>query len=195
MPSCYGLLPPSRERLDELRESARDHSITYQGVGGSLTGDHVEGFHWHESELTVTADWDSAREAIRQWAGHRSVGGVLNPEVPPLTAGSTVAFGIPVLGIWASGTCRIVSVFDGERDFGFAYGTLPHHPEQGEEVFAVRDNADGTVTFRVAAFSKPADLITRLIGPLGRVIQRWMARRYLRGFATFASRSDVAAVR
>lgn len=160
-----------------------------------MTGDYRTSYHEHSSELTVEADWDAAREAIRQWAGHRSVGGVLAPPVPPLTEGSTMAFGVRVFGIWATGTCRVVEVIDSGTEFGFSYGTLPHHPEEGEELFAVRDNGDGTVTFRVAAFSKPAGLVTRLIGPLGRFIQRSMTRRYLRGFADFAYSSAVVAHR
>ena len=98
-----------------------------------------------------------------------------------------MAFGVRVLGIWATGVCRIVEVIDEPDRFGFSYGTLPHHPEEGEEMFAVRDNGDGSVTYRVAAFSRPAGIVTRLIGPLGRIIQRFMTRRYLQGFADFAS--------
>ena len=160
-----------------------------------MSGNYPDGYHEHSSELTVEVAWDAAREAVRQWAGHRSVGGVLAPRVPPLIQGSTMAFAVRVFGIWATGSCRIVDVMDTDGEFGFSYGTLPHHPEEGEELFAVRDNGDGTVTFRVAAFSRPADIVTRLIGPLGRFIQRSMTRRYLRGFADFASSSDAFAAR
>jgi uncharacterized protein (UPF0548 family) len=100
-----------------------------------------------------------------------------------------MAFAVRVFGIWATGSCRIVRVLDSDAEFGFSYGTLRHHPEEGEELFAVRNNGDGTVTFRVAAFSKPAGLVTRLIGPIGRLIQRSMTHRYLRGFAEFAGGS------
>ena len=106
-----------------------------------------------------------------------------------------MAFAVRVFGIWATGTCRIVKVIESDTEFGFSYGTLPHHPEEGEELFAVSDNGDGTVTFRVSAFSKPAGLVTQLIGPLGRLIQRSMTRRYLRGFADFATSSDAFAAR
>jgi uncharacterized protein (UPF0548 family) len=160
-----------------------------------VTGEYPAGYHEHSSELTIEADWDASREAIRQWAGHRSAGGVLAPVTPPLELGTTMAFGIRVFGIWATGTCRIVEVIDSKTEFGFSYGTLPHHPEEGEELFAVRDNGDGTVTFRVAAFSKPAGFVTRVIGPFGRFIQRFMTRRYLRGFAASALASDAVARR
>ena len=183
----YSPLRPTSTSLDRLRITSQDQGLTYRPVGGSATGAHPTGYHTHSSELTVDAEWDSAREAIRRWAGHRSVGGVLSPAMPPLDVGSTMTFGIRVLGVWATGACRIVNVIDEERDFGFCYGTLPHHPEEGEEMFAVRDNRDGTVTFRVVAFSKPAGLLTTLIGPLGRLIQRVMTSRYLVGFAAYAT--------
>ncbi len=189
----YSPLRPSRKALERLRRQAESEAFTYAAQGGTVTGEYPAGYHSHRSELTVEADWDAARESVRQWAGHRSVGGELAPDVPPLTEGSTMAFAVRVFGIWATGTCRIVNVIDSSTEFGFSYGTLPHHPEEGEEVFAARDNGDGTVTFRVAAFSRPAGLVTRLIGPLGRLIQRSMTRRYLRGFADFASSNAIAA--
>jgi uncharacterized protein (UPF0548 family) len=164
-------------------------------MGASITGERPTGYHWHESELTAAVGWPSAKDAIRQWSGHRSAGAVLAPDTPPLVEGSTMAFGIRVLGIWATGTCRVVRVIDDGRTYGFSYGTLPHHPESGEEMFAVRDNRDGTVTFRVAAFSKPAGLLTTLIGPIGRVIQRRMTKRYLDGFALFAAWASATELR
>lgn len=187
MPLRYSLFRPSPRRIEGLVIAGEDRSITYAEIGGSITGDHPDGYHWHSSELIAEADWDAACMAIREWAGHCSVGALLSPPRPPLVEGTTMAFGVRVLGVWATGTCRIVRVIDEPGRFGFSYGTLPHHPEEGEETFSVGDNRDGTVTFRVAAFSKPAGIVTRLIGPVGRIIQRTMTKRYLRGFAAYAS--------
>ncbi len=188
----YSLTAPTDRRLDRLRSTAEHENLSYDGVGGSISGGHPAGYHSHSSELTVAADWEAAKSAIRSWSGHRSAGGVLAPETPPLTQGATMAFGVRVLGVWATGTCRIVEVIDHDERFGFSYGTLPHHPERGEEMFAVDKNGDGTVTFRVAAFSKPAGLVTTMIGPIGRLIQRTMTRRYLAGFAAFAASPPAA---
>jgi uncharacterized protein (UPF0548 family) len=47
-------------------------------------------------------------------------------------------------------------VIDEENRRGFAYGTPPGHPEQGEEAFVVALREDGQVTFTVTAFSRPA---------------------------------------
>lgn len=192
MPARYSPFAPKQRDLDRLRSAAERQKLSYEGVGGSITGVHPPRYHWHSSELTVVADWESAKAAVASWAGHRSVGGVLAPEKPALTQGETMAFGVRVLGVWATGTCRIVDVIDDGTRFGFSYGTLPHHPERGEEMFAVLHNGDGTVTFRVAAFSRPAGLLTTMIGPVGRLIQRRMTSRYLNGFAAFATTPPAA---
>jgi uncharacterized protein (UPF0548 family) len=42
--------------------------------------------------------------------------------------------------------------------YGFAYGTLPAHPEEGEELFLVTRGGDDTVRFEITAFSRPHDL-------------------------------------
>ena len=75
--------------------------------------------------------------------------------------------------------CRVVYVIDESDRCGFGYGTLPGHPESGEESFLL-ERADNAVTFTVTAFSKPATMLTRLAGPIGRRVQDVMTARYLR---------------
>jgi uncharacterized protein (UPF0548 family) len=62
---------------------------------------------------------------------------------------------------------------------GFAYGTLPGHPERGEEAFLVRRHHGAAVTFTITAFSRPASALARAAGPVGRGIQRRITGRYL----------------
>ena len=69
-------------------------------------------------------------------------------------------------------------MFKDSDSFGFAYGTLPGHPESGEESFVV-ERRGGATFFTVSAFSKPVDPLARLAGPLGRVVQRSITRRYV----------------
>jgi uncharacterized protein (UPF0548 family) len=76
--------------------------------------------------------------------------------------------------------CRVVFVIDEPQRKGFAYGTLAGHPESGEELFTVELLADETVRFGIRAFSRPATALARLAGPVGRVAQVAMTRRYLR---------------
>jgi uncharacterized protein (UPF0548 family) len=75
--------------------------------------------------------------------------------------------------------CRVVYVVDEPGRRGFAYGTLPGHPEQGEESFMVSHEPDGSVVLRIAAFSRPANALSRLGGPLARWVQDRMTNRYI----------------
>jgi uncharacterized protein (UPF0548 family) len=85
--------------------------------------------------------------------------------------------------------CRIVSVVDDETRFGFAYGTLPEHPEQGEEAFVCERSPAGGVTFRVRAFSRPHDPLARIGAPISRWVQTRTTRGYLNAMRDFVSDS------
>ena len=56
------------------------------------------------------------------------------------------------------------AVTDQPEEYGFAYGTLPAHPEQGEEAFHVARRS-GRLVFTVTAFSRPRHPAARLGGP------------------------------
>jgi uncharacterized protein (UPF0548 family) len=103
------------------------------------------------------------------------------PEDPPIEEGTTVATLAPLGPVRVILACRIVRVVDVPDRYGFAYGTLPSHPEEGEERFVVSHGADGTVTFEVVAFSRAHDLLTRLGGPIPRRIQAHTTQQYLDG--------------
>ncbi len=72
---------------------------------------------------------------------------------------------------------RVVYVVDSADRRGFAYGTLPGHPECGEERFVVTREADGT-WLEIRAFSRPGRWFARVAGPLGRLLQRRVTARY-----------------
>ena len=85
-----------------------------------------------------------------------------------------------MLGIWYLNACRIVCLIDeagAVETYGFAYGTLPDHAEQGEERFTVLwDHADDSVRYEQFAFSRPSRLLTQLNYPLARTVQKRFAR-------------------
>jgi len=77
--------------------------------------------------------------------------------------------------------CRVVYVIDEPDIRGFAYGTLPGHPESGEERFAVRyDPKTSAVFAEVMAFSRPGVWWSKAGGPFVVMAQRAIAKRYLR---------------
>ncbi|MDY6995808.1 MAG: DUF1990 domain-containing protein [Actinomycetota bacterium] len=76
--------------------------------------------------------------------------------------------------------CRVVSVVDERDRRGFAYGTLPGHPESGEELFLVRyDPTTAEVLAEVVAFSRHATWWSRLGSPVTSLMQRLITDRYL----------------
>ncbi len=70
---------------------------------------------------------------------------------PGVTVVATRLIGPMVLAI----PCRIVYCTDEPNRFGFAYGTLPGHPERGEEAFHVLRGPENSMTGQIVAFSRP----------------------------------------
>jgi len=103
----------------------------------------------------------------------------ISPVVAPLREGQVVAMLAHAMGLWWLNACRIVYVFD-ERGpvqrFGFAYGTLAAHVEQGEERFSVELREDGSVWYDLRAFSRPRFWPVRLAKPFARKLQRRFVR-------------------
>lgn len=127
--------------------------------------------------------FQSAAERLFGWEMHRRAG--LNPQASTdrVDVGSTVALtlGRPPLGLVAR--CVVVYVVAEPDTQGFAYGTLAGHPERGEERFVVRILDTDEVVAEIVAFSRPARLLTRLVGPATRLAQLALTRRYLRALA------------
>jgi uncharacterized protein (UPF0548 family) len=99
---------------------------------------------------------------------------------PTVIEGRGVAVALPWGPFAVTGACRIVTIVAEPRRSGFAYGTLPRHPECGEESFLVEWDVQGQVVMTVHAWSRPAAWFTRLAGPYGRGIQKRVAKRLLR---------------
>ena len=98
------------------------------------------------------------------------------PADTPIRAGEVVAVAACVLGLWSINAARIVYVVDQPRRFGFAYGTLPGHVEQGEERFLVEQSEDETVWYDIVAFSRPRHILTKIGYPFVRRLQKRFGR-------------------
>ncbi len=133
------------------------------------------------------AAFNRAKDALRQWRAHHHVGATLTPNDPPLVTGTVVVVAFHFGPVRVVAPCRIVYVTDDVDRFGFAYGSLPGHPERGEEAFHVRRDGDGTVTFDVVAFSRPADWKARIGSPVTRAVQRRVTKGYLEGVLQYVA--------
>ncbi len=164
---------------------------TFASVGATKFGSPVAGFHFGTYSDTIghgPADWDAARDGLRAWAAHAGAGVSITPPNTPLTEGETVIARTRVGPMHVLIPCRVVYVVDEADRFGFAYATLPGHPEDGEEAFIVSRDADSGVTFTVSAISRHAELLAKLGAPVSRLVQRQTNKAYVSGLAAFVDR-------
>jgi uncharacterized protein (UPF0548 family) len=171
--------------LDALLASARLASPTYAQIGASRDEQLPRGFHHVQVKERIgdSAAFDRAITGLRTWVAHESAGLRIYPR-EPVAPGATVIAVTSVGPMHIVAPCRIVAVFKEPDSFGFAYGTLPGHPERGEESFVVERINDATF-FCVSAFSRPADPLARVAGPVGRAVQRSVTRRYVSALRRF----------
>lgn len=154
--------------------------FTYEAVGQTAIGP-APGFTWFErSSVLRRRDFDDASKELMSWQLHLRSGLRVSASDTPLQSDSVV---LMRLGLgWASLRipCRVVYVIDEPELRGFAYGTLPGHPEAGEERFALRREATGELVLTISAFSRPATRLATSLGAVSRLAQAVMTDRYLR---------------
>ena len=78
---------------------------------------------------------------------------------------------------------RVVYVIDEPDRKGFAYGTLPGHPERGEESFVVERRADDSVWLIIRSFSRPSSGFFWAVYPALRMMQAYFTARYERALS------------
>jgi uncharacterized protein (UPF0548 family) len=171
--------------LDALLAGARRSTLTYAEVGASR-GDRLPPGYHHvrlRERIGDAPAFDRAILGLRTWVAHEGAGLRIYPRDPVVPDATVIA--VTKLGlVQMVAPCRIVAVFKEPDTFGFSYGTLPGHPETGEESF-VLDRIEGATFFTVRAFSRPVDPLARLAGPIGRIVQRSVTRRYARALRRF----------
>ncbi len=190
----FALRRPDAEHLSHFLARQRNAPLTYAEVGatiGATVGDRLPaGYHHARSSLDLgsgDAVWARARDGIDGWRAPAAAGITIAPPDAPITPGTTVGVFMRLGPVHVLAACRIVAVVDEPDRYGFAYGTLPAHPEEGEELFLVTRDAGGVVRFEITAFSRPHDWLTRLGGPVARRVQQHATRRYLEGMRTFVA--------
>ncbi len=191
MVPVFVLRSPNAERLSHFLARERTSPLTYPEVGASFEAELPAGYHHVRAGTALGAGdevWRRACAGIRAWAAHRRAGITVAPADAPIAEGTTVAVITSAGPLHVLAGCRIVRVVDEPDRFGFAYGTLPSHPEEGEEHFVVTRDDDGAVRFEVVAFSRPHDLLTKLGGPIPRRMQARATEQYLEGMRDFVTR-------
>ncbi|WP_375424952.1 DUF1990 family protein [uncultured Friedmanniella sp.] len=163
--------------------------LTYPEVGATSARQLPRGYHHLEVTTPVgygRGQFEAAADALLGWDMHRRSG--LEPRVSDLRVrlGSVAALQLRVGPVRLRVPVRVVAVVDEPTRQGFVYGTLPGHPERGEESFVLELEPDGTVMFHVRAFSRAGRWFTRLGGPVARAGQLLVTERYVAALHTAA---------
>ncbi|MEU1497785.1 DUF1990 domain-containing protein [Streptomyces sp. NPDC005732] len=153
-----------------------DTPFTYEDVGATRDGRCPPGFRPLHLRTRIGEGEDvfrTASEAVMTWAMHRAIGVAISATADRAAAGTDVTVGLGPI----KAPCQVVWTVEEYRRAGWAYGTLPGHPECGEEAFVVDRTGDGTVWLTVTAFSRAGKWYTRAAGPAARGLQHVYARR------------------
>jgi len=156
-----------------------DKPLTYAEAGATREGPLPAGYAhvYRDARLGEgRATYDKAVDGLFHWRMHRAAGLNLRDDPGPAATGVDVALRLLFLTI----PCRVVYTVDEPHRRGFGYGTLPGHPESGEEAFFVVLQDDGEVRFQLRAFSRPANALVRLGSPVAKLAQRYATDRYVK---------------
>ncbi len=173
---------PSDELVRDFIEQQRTLPFTYPEVGATLNTPPA-GYRLDHNRIQLGAGEQTYRravQALKRWQQF-DLGWVrvASPDVV-LEEGAVVAVEIKAFGVWSLNTARVVYIIDDscgvKARFGFAYGTLPGHVEQGEERFLVEWLADDTVWYDIYAFSRPRHVMAKAGLPFCRMLQKRFAR-------------------
>lgn len=191
--AVFLLTKPDRMTVEKFLAAQRSRTFSYREAGVSRRG-APPGYQVDHNRVQLgegRAAFARAVNALRDWKQFDLGWVSVHPATAPIAAGTTVAVRVRHFGLWSLNAARIVYVIEDEGPvvrYGFAYGTLPDHAEQGEERFTVEwHHADGSVWYDLFAFSRPAHPLARMARPLARGLQRRFAADSKRAMARAAA--------
>lgn len=169
--------------------------LNYPGIGFTEHGRAPEGYACLVSREYLgdgPAVYRRVAKAILSWELQRRSGLRVRTESDVVIPGARVVSGFGVGPFRINAPCEVVWVRrpvpgDGPQSAGFGYGTLPGHPERGEEAFEVEIGADGRVFLKITAFSRHANWFYQAGGLLARAAQRHITSRYVGGARQLAA--------
>lgn len=136
----------------------------------------------------LARSFERARALLRIWGPQVGAGMRVTGSTASTALGETATLRIRVGGVLPlTAPVRICWTADSPEQAGFAYETLPGHPEDGRESFVVTRGVGAAgfdeVWFTVSAYSRPASVLARLGGPVTRMVQLRYANKYLMAVA------------
>lgn len=164
-------------------------AVTYDNVGATLSADQEgfppSGYRGYHARIRLGSGeltWSRTCHAVMNWGIHHKAQIEVRTQYAsfsPLAEGDDVVLRLRLGPFGVSAPVRVISVMYEENTRGFSYGTLPGHPERGEEAFIVRHQDDDSVWLELRSFSRPSNLFWKLASPAGRVVQSLISQRYL----------------
>ena len=154
-------------------------TLTYPEVGATA-GELPAGYHHVRARAVIGSGrerFEAAADALLRWGMQRGAGMRVRSGTDRAEAGANMLGRFGPISV----PCRVIYVVDEPDRRGFAYGTLPGHPETGEELFCVCHDPDtDAVDVQIVAFSRPALWWSRAGRPVTTLVQKLITRRYLR---------------
>lgn len=176
---------PVRPLDGGLAAHLRQADFTYREVGATA-GALPSGYrHFRISaDLGVGGEvFERAREALLTWQVQRAAGLQVQSSEPRIAPGSVAVLLFRLGPLRLEAPVRVVDVVDDGSRASFTYGTLPGHPESGEERFDIHHLDGGRVVFSIVGFSRPQSRLARAAGPVVTLVQDAITRRYLAALA------------
>ena len=151
------------------------NGFTYPEVGATQTdGPLPEGYNHLRRTMRVGSGdlaFQPAAAAVLAWRMHAGMRVRPQADRPRAEPGARVTLSLGIGRCSLHAPCEVVWAVEEPRRQGFAYGTLPGHPERGEEAFLVEWDEQDAVWLTIFAFSVGRAWFTRLAGPFVPVLQ------------------------
>ncbi len=177
----FSLFEPSDAQIKNFLAAQKDLPFSYEEVGASKEK-IPSGYPINHRRIRLGSGAETfarAKKAVQSWTMYRLDWTRLYPADAPIAEDETVCVVVNHGFCWSLNPCRIVYVLEENgavERYGFAFGTLPGHSEEGEERFIVeRLHADDSVWFELLSFARPHHILARVGFPFVRLFQHKFA--------------------
>src|SRR5205823_2699185 len=155
--------------------------LTYREVGATA-GDMPDGYQ-HLTRRVVLGHghqlFTRAGDAVLQWQVQVRAGLRVSVSSPVATPGAALILGLGIGPVRVKAPGRVVYVVDEPRRRGFAYGTLPGHPESGEAAHLVFVAKCWRGVLTAEHITHLRDVFTEACGNFGATLVKRPERRVL----------------
>ena len=177
------LRKPTPSWIESQLARLRHFPLSYWERGGTAMERMPQGFDHAEEWIYLgdgDATWVLAKAALSDWRMYPHGPWIYLSHYPKLKENEMAMVIFKLLGFWWASPVRIVYLIDHSDRFGFAYGTLEGHVEQGEELFILERKPDsGEIWFGIRMMARARHLGARALPWLTHFMQMRFRRASL----------------